>query len=161
MVGVAVLDGGLAPAHDGPMPDPPAPAPTDGPLEVLSEEECLALLGSRQFGRLAVVRDGLPEIFPVNYLLDGRTVVIRTQSGVKLAHASLARVAFEVDEIDPETREGWTVEVKGLGEDVTDAGDPWSQRALAAPVDPWVPGPHEHTIAISHPRFSGRRLRQA
>ncbi len=132
----------------------------EGPLEVLDERDCLALLATQSFGRLAVVREGLPEIFPVNYVLDGRTVVIRTQTGLKLTHASLARVAFEVDRIDPESREGWTVEVKGLGEDVTDAGDPWSASALAAPVDPWVPGPHDHTIAISHPTFSGRRLRQ-
>ena len=134
--------------------DPAAPSA----LEVLGEPECLALLASRSFGRLAVVREGLPEIFPVNYVLSGRTVVIRTQAGLKLTHASLARVAFEVDDIDYRTRQGWTVEVRGLGEDVTDGGDEWSRAALAAPVDPWVPGPHEHTIAISHPTFTGRRL---
>ncbi len=148
----------MATAQDGAVGD--GTLDGAGPLEVLDEEGCLALLSTQSFGRLAVVREGLPEIFPVNYVLDGRTVVIRTQTGLKLTHASLARVAFEVDQIDPESREGWTVEVKGLGEDVTDAGDPWSASALAAPVDPWVPGPHDHTIAISHPTFSGRRLRQ-
>jgi nitroimidazol reductase NimA-like FMN-containing flavoprotein (pyridoxamine 5'-phosphate oxidase superfamily) len=141
------------------MTDADAPSPAaDTVLEELEEDECLALLAARQFGRLAVVRDGHPEIFPVNYVLSGRTVVIRTQAGVKLTNASLARVAFEVDEIDPGTRQGWSVEVRGVGEDVTDGADPWSEAALRAPVDPWVPGPHDHTIAISHPVFSGRRL---
>lgn len=35
-------------------------------LEVLSEEECLGLLASNEVGRLAVVVDGQPLIFPVN-----------------------------------------------------------------------------------------------
>jgi hypothetical protein len=147
--------------HDG-APDKPATAPpeslTEPILEELGQEECFSLLASRQFGRLAVVRDGRPEIFPVNYLLSGRTVVIRTQQGVKLAHASLSRVAFEVDDIDPATRVGWTVEVKGVAEDITDGADPWSEQALQAPVDPWVPGPHDRTVAISQPTVSGRRL---
>jgi nitroimidazol reductase NimA-like FMN-containing flavoprotein (pyridoxamine 5'-phosphate oxidase superfamily) len=139
----------------------PSDADHDATLEELGLEECLSLLSSRQFGRLAVVRDGRPEIFPVNYLMSGQTVVIRTQAGVKLTHATLARVAFEVDDIDRETREGWSVVVKGVAEDVTDGADPWSERSLQAPVDPWVPGPHEHTLAISHPIVSGRRLHRS
>lgn len=131
-----------------------------GSLEVLDEEECLALLAGRRFGRLAVVHDGRPEIFPVNYLLHGTTVVIRTGQGLKLTLASLARVAFEVDDIDDASRAGWSVQVHGVGEDVTDGADPWSQGALDAGVDPWVPGPHEHVVAISHPVFTGRRLRR-
>lgn len=134
--------------------------PVPDVLEDLREEECLALLASREFGRLAVVRDGHPEIFPVNYLLSGRTIVIHTQAGTKLTHATLAQVAFEVDEIDHSTHRGWSVQVRGVAEDVTDGIDSWSREVRQAPVSPWVPGPHEHTIAISHLVLTGRRLGQ-
>jgi hypothetical protein len=139
-------DGGTAGAHG------------ERELHAISEEDCFALLGSQDLGRLAVVRDGQPEIFPVNYALDGRTVVIRTQPGVKLSYASLARVAFEAEDIDPERREGWVVVVKGEGEDITDAIDPWSEHARARAVRPWVSGVHECHIAIARPVVSGRRL---
>ncbi len=127
-------------------------------LQAISEEDCFALLGNQDLGRLVVVRDGQPEIFPVNYALDGRTVVIRTQPGVKLSYAALARVAFEVEDIDRERREGWVVVVKGLGEDISDAIDPLSDHARARAVRPWVSGAHESHIAIARPVVSGRRL---
>jgi len=128
-------------------------------LQAITEEDCFTLLGSQDLGRLAVVRDGQPEIFPVNYALDGRTVVIRTQPGVKLSYAALARVAFEVEDINPERREGWVVVVKGVGEDITGAIDPWSEHARSRAVRPWVSGAHECHIAIARPVVSGRRLR--
>jgi len=136
------------------------PAAEDRGLEEIGEDECFALLQSQDLGRLAIVRDGQPEIFPVNYGLDGHTVTIRTQPGVKLVNAILAKVAFEVEDIDQVSREGWVVEVRGVAEDISEAIDPWSERARATNVRPWVMGPHEHQIAISHPQVSGRRLRR-
>ena len=46
-------------------------------------------------------------IFPVNYVLDGKTFVFRTDPGTKLVAASLEKVAFEVDHIDREARSAW------------------------------------------------------
>jgi hypothetical protein len=127
-------------------------------LTNISEDECFALLHRQNLGRLAIVRDGRPEIFPVNYAMDGRTIAIRTGSGVKLNYASFAHVAFEVEEIDPVTREGWVVEVRGFAEEVTDAGDKWSEGARNAGAAPWVAGEHDHYLAISHSQISGRRI---
>jgi len=127
-------------------------------LTVIDDEECFALLGTQTFGRLAVLRDGRPEIFPVNYALDGRTIIIRTASGVKLDYGSFAHVAFEVEQIDPQTREGWVVEFKGFAEEVTDGADAWSVHARDAAPDPWVQGPHEHVLAVRSGQVSGRRL---
>ena len=84
-------------------------------LEELGEEECFALLQSQDLGRLAIVRDGRPEIFPVNYTLVDHIIVIRTQPGVKLSYATLAHVAFEVEDIDRDTREGWGRRGPGTG----------------------------------------------
>ncbi len=129
-------------------------------LEELGEEECFALLQSQDLGRLAIVRDGRPEIFPVNYALVDHIIVIRTQPGVKLSYATLAHVAFEVEDIDRDTREGWVVEVRGLAEEITDSTSRWAEEARRAQVQPWVSGPHEHYISITRSEVSGRRIRR-
>lgn len=148
-------------SHDAPPSEATATAGSaeERELEEISEEDCFALLSGQDLGRLAVVREGQPEIFPVNYALDGHTVVIRTQPGLKLSYAALARVAFEVEDIDTKRREGWVVVVKGHGEDITEAMDPRSEHARATPVRPWVSGAHESHIVIARPVVSGRRLR--
>lgn len=129
-------------------------------LDEIGEDECFALLHRQDLGRLAIVRDGRPEIFPVNYAMSDRTIAIRTQPGVKLTYASLAHVAFEVEKIDPVTREGWVVEVQGFAEDITDAANPWAESARNSVGRPWVAGPHERYISITHSQVSGRRLRR-
>ncbi len=144
----------------------PAEASPNGPVEAglfeLSEAECLALLGSVEVGRIAIVhRDGRPEIVPVNFVLDGRTVAIRTDSAVLLRDAPLGHVAFEADSIDPEAREGWDVLVTGVATDITDSVDQWSQNLRSTALVPWAPGAKERWIAIMNPSISGRRLRQA
>jgi uncharacterized protein len=130
-------------------------------LDEIDEQECFELLERQDLGRLAIVRDGRPEIFPVNYAISDRIIAIRTQPGVKLTYASLAYVAFEVEEIDPDTREGWVVEVRGYAEDITDAANTWAEKARNSVGRPWVMGPHEHYISITHAQVSGRRLRRA
>jgi nitroimidazol reductase NimA-like FMN-containing flavoprotein (pyridoxamine 5'-phosphate oxidase superfamily) len=129
-------------------------------LDEIGEEECYALLQTQDLGRLAIVRDGRPEIFPVNYALSDHIIVIRTQPGVKLSNASFAHVAFEVEDIDLDTREGWVVEVRGLAEEITDAINPWAEEARRAEARPWVMGPHEHYLSITRSQVSGRRLRR-
>ena len=50
-------------------------------LEVLSPGECWAQLADQEIGRLAVLVDGVPEIYPVNFVLDGHSVLFRTDPG--------------------------------------------------------------------------------
>ena len=47
-------------------------------LEELSVGECMDYLAGSQVGRLALVVDGHPAIFPVNYVLDGEQILYRT-----------------------------------------------------------------------------------
>jgi nucleotide-binding universal stress UspA family protein len=129
-----------------------------GTLEEIPEAECLALLASHGVGRLAVSADGQPLVFPVNYMLDGRTVAIRSDPGTKLDWASLGRVCFEIDHVDPVRHEGWSVLVQGVGQDITDGIDAWSQGVRSAPLAPWAGGDKAHWLAIASPQFSGRRL---
>ncbi len=129
-----------------------------GELSAIGEEECFELLGTQSLGRLAIVRDGRPEIFPVNYALDAKTVIIRTATGVKLDYGSFSHVAFEVEQIDRDSRQGWVVELKGFAQEITDGADAWSVHARELAPDPWVQGDHEHFLAISRGEVSGRRL---
>ena len=64
-------------------------------LEVLGRTECISLLGRSSLGRLAVVCEGLPLVFPVNFTLDGEAIVFRTDAGTKLHGARTGRGALE------------------------------------------------------------------
>jgi nitroimidazol reductase NimA-like FMN-containing flavoprotein (pyridoxamine 5'-phosphate oxidase superfamily) len=131
-----------------------------GALEELTVGECLALLADREVGRLAVVVEGQPVIFPVNYVLDGETVVFRNDPGSKLAHAGLDRVAFEVDELYPDDREGWSIVVTGTGREFSDAIDDASVRERSLRLAPWVGGEKAHWVRIVRAEMTGRRLRR-
>lgn len=135
-----------------------APAASQMEAVDLLEAECLDLLGRRDMGRLAVVVHGSPQIFPINYVLDGHTVVFRSGPGTKVGAANLGMVALEVDDIDPSTHEGWVVEVRGLGREITDGVDTFSERLRGHEITPWVRGAKERWVAVVAPAFSGRRL---
>jgi nitroimidazol reductase NimA-like FMN-containing flavoprotein (pyridoxamine 5'-phosphate oxidase superfamily) len=131
-------------------------------LEEIPEEECLALLASHSVGRVVYVDfQGQPMAVPVNYVLDGRTVAFRTDPGTKLEASTLGKVAFEIDGIDELYREGWSVVVTGVGREITDAIDQWSERVRSHRLYPWASGVKEHWIAVASPSFSGRRIRHS
>ena len=92
-------------------------------FEELTTHECLGLLGDHHFGRLGVVVDGQPIIFPVNYSSDGPNVVIQTGPGTKLSGAEMRRVVFEIDSTDEAAKTGWSVVVQGHGAEITEALD--------------------------------------
>jgi nitroimidazol reductase NimA-like FMN-containing flavoprotein (pyridoxamine 5'-phosphate oxidase superfamily) len=132
---------------------------TDATLLVIPPEECYRLLGTQQFGRLAVVAEHLPLVFPVNFALDGQVIVVRTSPGTKLSAADHANVAFEVDEVDQASRSGWSVVVRCLAEEVTDEhrGD-LVARTRASGVEPWAPGEHGSWLRLIPQAISGRRI---
>ena len=60
----------------------------------LSNTECFDLLAGQQLGRLAVVDDLGPMVFPASFVLDRHMVVFRTGEGTKLATAVGRREAL-------------------------------------------------------------------
>lgn len=52
-------------------------------LEHLSTPECWRLLAQSPVGRVGVLVDSAPEIYPVNHVVDEQTVVFRTDPGSK------------------------------------------------------------------------------
>jgi nitroimidazol reductase NimA-like FMN-containing flavoprotein (pyridoxamine 5'-phosphate oxidase superfamily) len=128
--------------------------------EVLTEAECRALLAEEEVGRVAYVDvDGYPVVVPVNFVIDGDLIAIRSDLGSKLDRIPLHRVAFEVDRTDRSNHAGWSVLVCGSGQDVTNAiGDRYDalrQRSLPT----WAPGEKAHWLTIDITRISGRRIR--
>lgn len=128
-----------------------------GELAVLGQAECLALLGGNQVGRVAIVVDGQPAICPVNYVVDGDSIVFRTNWPV-LAHASLAPLAFQIDGVDPGLQNGWSVMVQGVCHDITDALDAASEHLQALPVSPWAPGPRPRLLRLVPEAITGHRF---
>jgi nitroimidazol reductase NimA-like FMN-containing flavoprotein (pyridoxamine 5'-phosphate oxidase superfamily) len=126
----------------------------------LSREECLQLLASHSFGRLAVnIGEGAPTVRPVNYVFDrsSQSVVFRTAQGSKF-HALLrsADAAFEIDEIDERSRTGWSVIMRGVTDEVTNPND--VRRLDGLGLEPWAPGPKPHWVHIRAWTVSGRRI---
>jgi nitroimidazol reductase NimA-like FMN-containing flavoprotein (pyridoxamine 5'-phosphate oxidase superfamily) len=129
-------------------------------MRELSRDECLRLLASHRFGRLAVnMGDGPPVIRPVNYLFDERSqsVVFRTAPGSKF-HALLhsAHAAFEIDGIDESSRTGWSVIIRGVTDEVTNASE--VRRLDSLELATWAPGRKAHGVHIRAWTVSGRRI---
>jgi uncharacterized protein len=134
-----------------------APARQDRAQE-LTKSECYGLLAREHLGRVAVVDDLGPVVFPVNFVLHRHMVVLRTDEGTKLdAAIKGSRVAFEIDGVDPATRAGWSVVVRGEAVEVTDPAELARLRRL--PLHPWATGAKAHYVRILPAAITGRRIR--
>jgi nitroimidazol reductase NimA-like FMN-containing flavoprotein (pyridoxamine 5'-phosphate oxidase superfamily) len=123
----------------------------------LTKSECFELLAREQLGRVAVVDDRGPVVFPVNFVLDRHMVVLRTDEGTKLDAACRgSRVAFEIDGTDPANHTGWSVVVRGEAVEVTDPAELARLRKL--PLHPWAPGAKTHYVRILPAALTGRRI---
>ncbi|MFE3227798.1 pyridoxamine 5'-phosphate oxidase family protein [Nocardia sp. NPDC059228] len=125
----------------------------------LSRVESLRLLSGVPFGRVVFTRDALPAIRPVNHILDGDTVIVRTQLTSRLTSTVRADsdvvVAYEADDIDRTTRLGWSVVVTGIARTIT---DPDLVARYDALVKPWADGNMDTIVAIEPTLVTGIRL---
>ena len=78
-----------------------APTPQAGSdqITVLSAVECWALLHAHEVGRLAVSITNHPDIFPINYVVDGTSI-----SNASPRDSSESRIVF--DRVRASTRPG-------------------------------------------------------
>lgn len=130
----------------------------EGAMTVLTEDECLVLLAAHEVGRIAFEVEGRVEILPVNYGLEGRIIVFRTNAGTKLAAVRASAVAFEVDAWDPASGVGWSVVAKGQAEEITMNPGRAAEHLRWIPVHPAAPGERWHWIAIMPAEITGRRF---
>ena len=129
-------------------------------LETLSAQECYALLETVPIGRIVFTEAALPAIQPVNFVVDGPAIVLRTGIGSKLAAAARSAIAaFEADSYDSEGLTGWSVVLIGRAEAVADAAELERLRQLA--LTPWALGVRPHYIRIVPEIVRGRRIRSS
>ena len=128
---------------------------------VLKPEECWRLLESAVVGRLAMAVAGEVDIFPVNYVIDEETLLIRTAEGTKLVEVVISgRLAFEVDGLDAAAGEAWSVVIKGHGEVLDTFDEIYHAQDLT--LHPWhAPDRKERFVRVVPERLSGRRFRLA
>ena len=125
------------------------------PISILSETECWNLLSSVALGRLVTSVDGQPAIFPVNFVVQRRTVLFRTSEGTKLVSAAINnQVLFEAD--GHGVTEGWSVIVKGTARILRT--DEEIQEAERAQLLPWIATVKRHFVRIRPLSVTGRRF---
>ena len=141
-----------------PEPEQPDGGPTVS-LDEIDRGQCLELLGTTSVGRVAFLVEGRPVILPVNYAVDGETIVFRTAEDTVLNQVALQAVAFEVDRIDETSQTGWSVLAQGVAQDVSHAIDTKSERLRALALVSWAPGRRHRWFGIKADVLTGRRLR--
>ncbi|AAT89929.1 conserved hypothetical protein [Leifsonia xyli subsp. xyli str. CTCB07] len=127
-----------------------------GPATILSPESCWAYLRlAAGPGRLGIVIDNDVHIIPVDYVVDGPSIALRTADGRKLeAFRAGGLVAFEIDHHDD--RESWSVLARGRPRVVTDARDVRRLDDIAWPR--WIPVSVYSYVEIAVDQISGRRI---
>jgi len=121
-------------------------------LIALTVDECERLLRRGTFGRMVVSTPDGNEIVPVNYAVHDDTVVVHTSADSRLArYADGADLVFEVDLVDEERWQGWSVIARGRGRVSSD------YRAVA-PVRPWAAGDRTCEVQLSWDEVTGRKI---
>ena len=125
----------------------------------IPREECASLVAAERLGRLAVLVDGRPEIFPIHHVYDEETgsVAFPTNDRTKL-HGALnwPFVAFEVDGMEMDPPSGWSVLVVGRAEEMTDQDA--IARLSARRTAVWRAEEGAFWVRIRPTKMTGRRI---
>ena len=126
------------------------------PTTELTAEQSWAVLAGCKLGRLVTVVDRHPEIFPVNFIVDGRSIVFRTAEGSKLFTLTInAGVAFEGD--GWAGTGGWSAIARGQATEVRQHEEVAHLETL--PLRPWVPTIKTHWVRVTPDEITGRQFR--
>jgi len=127
-------------------------------VEYLDEDSCWAEVRRSPVGRIGVIFDSAPEVYPVNHMVDGTSIVFRTDEGNKLRGIDRSpAVCFQVDGVDSTHRTGWSVLVKGSAREVDRRELP---TAVTDALHTWGIGDTAHWIRIDVTEITGRRIRR-
>ncbi len=124
----------------------------DDLTQALDEAQSWQFLTEHRIGRLAIVIGGEPDIFPVNYVVDGRSIVFRTAEGSKMLAVALGgRMAFQVDEWD----HTGAVSVLAHGT-ARELGPGQIQSVEQLGLTPWVATLKVHWVRLEVDEIAGR-----
>jgi uncharacterized protein len=119
---------------------------------VLTEEQCWTLLRTHELGRLAFHLGEEVHLAPINYAVDGETLLFRTAEGSKLLGVEMnPDVAFEIDEVDE--HQARSVILRGVARHL---GEYEEHRVENLPLRPWVSGLRYDVVEIPPTEISGR-----
>jgi nitroimidazol reductase NimA-like FMN-containing flavoprotein (pyridoxamine 5'-phosphate oxidase superfamily) len=129
-------------------------------FDAMGRQQCLDLIESHHLGRIAWQAADLPQILPISYAMHQGSVYFRTLPDGLLAElAQPASVALEVDDLDQQTRTGWSIVLHGHSSAVRqpdELADLWASDSLV----PWASGNRTLFIRIRPDRIEGRVVRR-
>ena len=118
----------------------------------LTPEECWEMLRDQEFGRLAYRLVDEVHITPINYAVDGNSLLFRTAEGNKLLAVVMgSEVAFEIDRYGEDSAR--SVVVRGTARLLPEDE---AHRADNLPLRPWVPTLKYNVVEIQPKVVSGR-----
>lgn len=125
----------------------------DGVIELV-QDRCWAALRAEEFGRLAYRLGDEINLVPVNYAVDGDTLLFRTAEGSKLLGIVMhPDVVFEIDAYGEDSAQSVVVRGKArlLEEDE-------AHRADTSGLRSWLPTLKYNVIEIRPVEVTGRRF---
>lgn len=133
----------------------------EGTFAALDPEDCRALLRTQEVGRVAWTSPtaGLL-VLPVNYVVHDDLVVFRASTDSVLADLAQGRdAAFQIDDVDVETGNAWSVLARGRS--ATPApGAELDALQQDGPM-PWAMGDRDLFITVRVQDISGRVVDRA
>jgi nitroimidazol reductase NimA-like FMN-containing flavoprotein (pyridoxamine 5'-phosphate oxidase superfamily) len=125
---------------------------TDEVVTELTSEECWEMLRNEEFGRLAYRLVDEVHITPINYSVQGGSLLFRTAEGNKLLAVVMgSEVAFEIDRYDEESAR--SVVVRGTARLLPEDE---AHRADNVPLRPWTTTLKYNVVEIQPKVVSGR-----
>jgi hypothetical protein len=126
-----------------------------GRLRDLDLPECLELVASRPVGRISYCTATGPVTVPINHVLVGRDVLLRTSPNSEVGQNLLAEplVCYQVDDFDEFNQSGWSVLIQGRATII----QPHELPPGAERPAPWVEGARALHIRIRGDSITGRR----
>jgi nitroimidazol reductase NimA-like FMN-containing flavoprotein (pyridoxamine 5'-phosphate oxidase superfamily) len=124
-------------------------------IATLVAYDCWALLEEAEVARIAWRSGDGIGLVPVNYVVVDGALWFRTDAESELARGCGGQsVVVEVDHVDTESGDGWSILVHGVPEliDVLDVPD------MVVEMRVWAGGPRTQFIRIEPDRVTGRRL---
>ena len=126
-----------------------------GRLVELPPFDCWRLLGSAEIARIAWHGPHGVTVVPVNYTIAEGALWFRTNPYSALAReCGGAHVAVEVDSLDPGSRSGWSVVIRGVAElfEAQETPEPLAELRI------WPAGVRNVFIRLEPAEVSGRKL---
>lgn len=124
----------------------------------LDSAESWERMRRHELGRLVTHAGNVLDIFPVNYIVDGESVVFRTAEGSKLVELTVNdEVLFEVD--DYTDTDAWSVVVRGTAERIESLAEQEAVEKLG--LAPWIPTLKYNFVRVTATSLSGRAFRRS